>query len=88
MFAHGFAGPDIALNSGRKVALNLLYEIDVVLASDFAFRFRLKQVLQLEVVMSADDRSPRNAREDVKVPQHVELRQHANMEKRSTESTA
>ena len=73
-------GTDRALDDG-----------DVHVAIEVRVQSRLELPLELQVVVRADDRTPRNAREHLDVSEHVQLRQsreHAEVEERGAKPSA
>ena len=87
----GHPGADVALHARDELVLELVDDADVVVPRDRAVRILLQQLADLQVVVGAEDRAPRDAGEDLDAAQGVVLRQpgeHADVEQRGAEAAA
>src|SRR5262245_8587370 len=85
------ARADIGLYTLEKYPRQTPHEIEIVFVRDLLVPPGLQEMQELEIVLAADDRAARNARNDLDVPQRVqfrEAREYTDVKQRRTEATA
>ena len=85
------AGANVRLDAREKLLRHALHDADVILPLDFPVRLRFQELFHLKVVMRADNRAARHAREHLHAPQQIELgepREDADVEKRRAKAAA